>query len=86
MARETDGGNTEDDGQPRDSGEIPVEGFTDVELEEVEEHMKSLAESLHTQLSKRIKIWPLTMAVVEAFSGDMEWVVEECVERKENIA
>ena len=41
LVRETDGGNTEDDGQPRDSGEIPVEGFTDVELEEVEEDMKS---------------------------------------------
>ena len=26
------------------------------------------------------------MAAVEALSGDMEWVEEECVERKENIA
>ena len=83
VARELDGG---DDREQRDSGEIPVVGFDDHKLEEVESHMKSLAESLHSQLLKRIKIWPLIIAAVEAFTGDMSWVELETQERKETIA
>ena len=83
VARELDGG---DDREQRDSGEIPVVGFDDHKLEEVESHMKSLAKSLHIQLTKRIKIWDLTLAAVHAFTGDLSWMDTETLERKNEIA
>ena len=48
--------------------------------------MKTLAESLHRQLSQRITIWPLIISAVEAFTGDMSWVELENRERMEAIA
>ena len=59
-----------------DSGEVPVVGFTVARLSEVEQHLRKLAKSLHTQLCGRIKMWPLLLSSVEGFGGDLAWVEE----------
>ena len=60
-----------------DTGEVPVIGFQDQHLNQVETHMKKLAKSLHTQLSERLKIWPLLLSAMEGFAGDLDWVDDD---------
>ena len=59
------------------SGEVPVVGFTVGKLNEVEQYLRKLAKSLHTQLCGRIKMWPLLLSSVEGFSGDLAWIEED---------
>ena len=56
------------------TGSFSVEGFDDEAKEDVEEHLKALAQQLHERLGARLKILPLTLSAFEAFGGDLSWV------------
>ena len=55
------------------SGEISVEKFDEDAKKEVENYLKSLAARLHSRLSERLKILPISLSAMEAFAGSLNW-------------